>query len=126
MKTILLDTDVLINFLRGREKARDYLLSLMGEADLCCSVVTVAEIHAGMKGHEQAKTVDLLDSLSIVDVTRGIAEKAGAYKRTIKSQGLELDDCIIAATAFVKRATLATGNGRHYPMSDVKKAVVAG
>ncbi len=126
MKTVLLDTDVLINFLRGREKARDYLLSLMGEADLCCSVVTVAEIHAGMKEHEQAKTVDLLDSLSVVDVTRGIAEKAGAYKRTTKSQGLELDDCIIAATAFVKGATLATGNDKHYPMSDIKKSVVAG
>jgi len=124
MKTVLLDTDVLINFLRGREKARDYLLSLMGEADLCCSAVTVAEIHAGMKEHEQAKTVDLLDSLSIVDVTRGIAEKAGAYKRSIKSQGLELDDCIIAATAFVKGAILATGNDKHYPMRDIRKNVV--
>jgi tRNA(fMet)-specific endonuclease VapC len=126
MKSIVLDTDVLINFLRGKEKARDYLASVMGEADLCCSAITIAEIYAGMKGHEQTKTAELLDSLTIIEVTRGIAEKAGAYKRTIRSQGLELDDCIIAATAFLRHAMLATGNARHYPMTDIKKSVVDG
>lgn len=124
MKSVLLDTDVLINFLRGREKAHNYLASVKDEADLCCSTVTVAEIHAGMKEHEQAKTDELLDSLAIVDVTRSIAERAGAYKRATKSHGLELDDCIIAATAYVMHAVLATGNEKHYPMTDVTKKVV--
>ncbi len=126
MKSILLDTDVLINFLRGKEKARDYLASAIGEADLCCSAITVAEIHAGMKEQERAKTVDLLDSLTIIEVTRTIAEKAGTYKRTTRSHGLELDDCIIAATAFAKNAMLATGNDKHYSMADIKKSVVDG
>ena len=116
MKNVLLDTDVLINFLRGREKARDYLASVIDEADVCCSAVAVAEIHAGMKEHERTKTTELLDSLTIVDLTRDIAEKAGAYKRTLRSRDLELDDCIIAATAFIKHAMLATGNVKHYPM----------
>ena len=126
MRRILIDTDVLINFLRGQETARDYLASVLDEADVCCSAVAVAEIHAGMKEHERSKTTDLLDSLTIMDVTRDIAEKAGAYKRTIRSQGLELDDCIIAATAFVKHAMLATGNAKHYPMTDIRKNVVNG
>ncbi len=126
MKSILLDTDVLINFLRGKEKARDYLASAIGEADLCCSAITVAEIHAGMKEQERAKTSDLLDSLTVVEVTRMIAEKAGTYKRTTRSQGLELDDCIIAATAFAKHAMLVTGNDKHYPMTDINKSVVDG
>jgi len=126
MKSILIDTDVLINFLRGREKARDFLASVIGEADLCCSVISVAEIHAGVKGHEQARTAELLDSLTIIDVTRDIAEKAGAYKRIMRAQGLELDDCLIAATAFARHAVLATGNAKHYPMSDIKKNVVNG
>jgi predicted nucleic acid-binding protein len=125
MKTVLLDTDVLINFLRGKEKARDALASLAGKADLCCSAITVAEIHAGMKEHERAGTSELLDSLIIVDVTREIAEKAGAYKRTIKSQSLELNDCLVAATAFKKHAILVTGNDKHYPMADIEKTVTA-
>ena len=124
MKRILLDTDVLINFLRGQEKTRDYLSSILDEADMCCSAVAVAEIHAGMKEHERRKTTELLDSLTIIDVTRDIAEKAGAYRRIIRSQDLELDDCIIAATAFIQHAILATGNTKHYPMSDIKKNVI--
>jgi len=39
---------------------------------------------------------------------------------------LELDDCIIAATAFIKDAMLATGNVKHYPMTDIKKNSVGG
>jgi len=125
MNKILIDTDVLINFLRGREKTREYLASVLDKADVCCSTVTVAEIHAGMKEHERIKTMELLNSLIIIEVTRDIAEKAGSYKRTIRSHGLELDDCLIAATAFIKHALLATGNAKHYPMADIKKIVVS-
>lgn len=121
MKNILVDTDVLINFLRGRESARDFLTSLAEDASLCCSVITVAEIYAGMKPHEKEGTDALLDSLDIVEITREIAEKAGAYKGGIKSQNLELDDCLIAATALVKQTALATCNVKHYPMDDIQK-----
>lgn len=124
MKIVLVDTDVLIDFLRGKEKAREFIVSLAGDADIICSAITVAEIHAGMKEQERVKTQELLDSLTIIDMTREIAEKAGAYRRTIRTHALELDDCIIAATAFVKRAAVATGNAKHYPMSDIEKRVV--
>jgi len=124
MKTVLVDTDVLIDFLRGKEKARELIVSLAGDADIICSAITVAEIHAGMKEQERVKTQELLDSLTIIDVTRDIAEKAGAYRRTIRSHALELDDCLIAASAYLKRATLATGNAKHYPMGDIEKKLV--
>jgi tRNA(fMet)-specific endonuclease VapC len=123
MKTVLVDTDILIDFLRGREKAKSYLLSLLEGSTIYCSVISIAEIHAGMKEHEREKTIELIDSLNIVDVTRDIAEKAGEYKREGKKQFLELDDCFVAATAFVKGAILATGNGKHYPMEDIKKEI---
>lgn len=124
MRKILIDADILINFLRGRAEARDFLTSTIMDCDLHCSAISVAEIYAGMKDHEREKTSELLDSLTIVDVTREIAEKAGSYKRNIKSQSLELDDCIIAAAAFVHHAVLATGNGKHYPMKDIDKDVI--
>ena len=120
MSNILVDTDIIIDFLRGREKAKDFLLSLLDESTLYCSAITVAEIYAGMRKHEKQKTDGLVDSLHIIDVNREIAEKAGEYKR----QSLELDDCLIAGSAFVKGAVLATGNGKHYPMSDIEKIIV--
>lgn len=124
MKNVLLDTDILINFLRGNAQAREEISSLLDKSVLHCSVVTIAEIHAGMREHERERTLGLLESLTPVDITSKIAEIAGHYKRTIKGQRLELDDCFIAASAISLRALLVTGNGKHYPMSDIEKKVV--
>lgn len=124
MKPVLVDTDVLINFLRGRQQAKEFLLSHL-DSPILCSVITVAEIFAGMRPHEEEKTRALLDNLEVIPVTRAIAEKAGLYKGGIRSHSLELDDCLIAATAHLRKATLATGNERHYPMDDIGKTVVS-
>jgi len=124
MSCLLLDTDILINLLRGREAARDFVARSLDEYDLLCSAISVAEIWTGMKPHEEKATRQLLDSLKIIDVNRVIAEYAGTYKGSTKSHNLELDDCLIAATARAVNAVLATGNGRHYPMKDIKKIVV--
>jgi predicted nucleic acid-binding protein len=124
VKSILVDTDVLINFLRGREAAKAFLASEARESLLFCSVITLAELCAGMLPHEAARTRQLINSLHIVDVTRDIAEKAGAYRQTMKRQPLELMNCIIAATAKTLPATLATCNAKHYPMADIGITVV--
>jgi len=42
MRNILVDTDVLINFLRGKGSARDFLASIVSESVLYVSVITVA------------------------------------------------------------------------------------
>ena len=125
MKNIVFDTDIIINFLRGREEARTFISSFIGEATLYCSVITVAEIFAGMREQERKKTEELLDSLNIIEVTKEIAEKAGSYKNRIKSHHLELDDCLIAASAKSIEAILATGNIKHYPMTDIRKMTVS-
>lgn len=122
MTNTIVDTDILINFLRGKGKAKNFLSMLLEESNICCSAITVAEIAAGMRAAEEEKTKALLDQVEVLDVTRDVAEKAGAYKRTIRGHSLELDDCLIAATAFVHRAILATGNAKHYPMKDIKVA----
>jgi predicted nucleic acid-binding protein len=125
MKNILIDTNILIDFLRGKEKAREFLLSVAEESTLYCSVITVAEIYAGMREEEKEKTDDLLDSLNIVEINRAVAEKAGEYKYQIRRQHLELDDCMIAASAFYVKTLLVTGNGKHYPMPDIEKIVIS-
>jgi predicted nucleic acid-binding protein len=119
MSKVVLDTDVLIDLLRGRETIRDFLQDLVGRSVPCCSVVSVAEIHAGMRQEEAASTADLLDGLVILPVTREIAETAGYFKRRSKSRRLELADCLIAATAFVEGASVATGNAKDYPMPEI-------
>jgi tRNA(fMet)-specific endonuclease VapC len=123
LKNTLVDTDILINFLRGKEKAKEFLSMLLEESNICCSAINVAEIAAGMRAAEAERTQGLLDQIEVLAVTRDVAEKAGAYKRGIRGHNLELDDCLVAATAFVHKAILATGNAKHYPMKDIKVTV---
>jgi hypothetical protein len=119
MSKAVLDTDVLIDLLRGREATRAFLHDLAAHSVPCCSTISVAEVHAGMRQEETARTTDLLDGLVILPVTREIAEVAGHFKRRSKSRRLELADCLIAATAHVEGASLATGNVKDYPMAEI-------
>jgi hypothetical protein len=116
---IILDTDVLIDLLRGRPATRRFVMDATDRALACCSAVSVAEVHAGMRPEEAETTAILLDSLVTLPVTRLIAELAGSFKRRDRRRNLELADCLIAATAVTEGAPLATGNVRDYPMPEV-------
>ncbi|MGR3177944.1 MAG: type II toxin-antitoxin system VapC family toxin [Candidatus Anammoxibacter sp.] len=120
MKKHLIDTDILIDFLRGDECAKNFLIERSEDSPLYCSVITIAEIYAGMRKNEAEKTNELLNSLFAIHVTEEIAKIAGEFKRNTKSQNLELDDCLIAAAAFIENAILATNNLKHYPTKKIK------
>ncbi len=114
---LLLDTTVLVDYLRGKNAAIKYLEGLGAEHRLI-SAVTVAELYAGVRdGKERARLVKLLLAFDIVPVDREIAEKGGLYRRDYgPSHGTGLADAIIAASAVARAATLVTGNQRHFPM----------
>ena len=118
-KPILLDTDVLIDFLRGQAEA----MSLVAAASerLMVSSIGVAELYAvvrgGADGAEQAVLQSLLSLFRVVPVGDDIARLGGLYKRDYgKSHGVGLADGIIAATATAEDAELMTLNVKHYPM----------
>jgi predicted nucleic acid-binding protein len=116
---ILLDTDVLIDVLRARRVTQAFLLELTREATPCCSVVTVAELHAGMRESEREPTAALIDSLVVLPVTRHIAEIAGDLRRAIRRSGATIADCLIAATGIVEAMPVATGNVKHFRVPGV-------
>jgi predicted nucleic acid-binding protein len=51
MSGVLLDTNVLIDYLRGVPKAVEYLEMTAG--DMSISALTVAELHAGARGETE-------------------------------------------------------------------------
>lgn len=121
MGQLVLDTDVLILHLRGNEVVRAMLRKAAQNSLMCCSAITIGEIHAVMKDEERERTEKLLNTLMVINMDRKIAVLTGDYRRTIKSHHLELDDCPIASTCIVNNATLITGNIKHYPIPDLEK-----
>lgn len=86
-----------------------------------CSVVTHAELLAGMRPEEEPRLRGLLGILQAVDVTEAVAEEAGRYRREFgRSHAVEMPDALIAGTAKVVGATLYTTNTKHYPMTDIR------
>lgn len=113
---ILLDTDVLVDFLRGYSQGVD-LVNAHADQIILSSIV-VAELYAGVKGDEEQTALDRFVSLfRVVPVTAEIAKIGGLYKRHYgKSHGVGLADAIIAASVKVENAMLKTLNIKHYPM----------
>ena len=115
-KPILVDTDVMVDFLRGHPKA----IALIRDNSnrIILSSIVVAELYAGVKGEAELSTLDgLLSLFPVVPVSRAIAKAGGLHKREYgKSHGVGLADAIVAATAEAENADLKTLNIRHYPM----------
>ncbi len=121
----VLDSDILIDHLRGEQAAWDFVDSLLLEgAEVCFSVISEAEIFSNVRPGEEVPIEALLGSLIRLPVDMAVAREAGRYRQQFRaSHGLLLPDALIAATAYVYRATLVTRNIRHYPMQDIQVLV---
>ena len=114
--SILLDTDVLVDFFRGHSKAVAFVNA--HSARIILSSIVVAELYAGVKGDaEQAALENFVSLFRVVPLSATIAKAGGLYKRDYgKSHGVGLADAILAATAEAENAELKTLNTKHYPM----------
>lgn len=119
---ILVDTDVLIDYLRGRREAVALIAST--KQSILISSLAVAELYAGVRGEEEEQTIEgFLDTLTVVPVSAAVAKAAGLYrKQYLKSHGIGLADAVMAATARQEGAALITLNVKHYPMMAGLKA----
>lgn len=113
---ILIDTDVLVDYLRDYNQAVSYVTKHADQIIL--SPIVIAELYAGVKGDAELKMLDDLVSLfRVAPVTPEIARTGGLLKRDFgKSHGVGLGDAILAATAQSQNANLGTLNVKHYPM----------
>lgn len=88
MNKVLVDTDILIDHLRGLEKAKEYLKEMEnGKVKGVISVITEAELSAGESMRDilvQMKVRRLVRILEKVEVTSEIAWKAGELRRDYK------------------------------------------
>jgi predicted nucleic acid-binding protein len=114
--SVVLDTSVLIDQLRGSESAFEYLLGL--EARPACSEITRVEVIQGLRSSERRAANRLFATISWVPVSESIARRAGELGRQWRGShpSIGVADLAIAATAEELDAALATRNVKHFPM----------
>ena len=115
---MLVDTDILIDYLRGHPEAGAFLESRLDEVSI--SAVSVAELYQGVReGRERTLLARMVSALTVLPLTTEIAERAGLFRRDHRATtGCGLADCLIAATAARHGLELATLNGKHFTMLD--------
>ena len=117
MQTVLVDTDIAIDYLRGLEFARNLLLKLWKHNSAYLSILSVYELYAGMRDDEEGDTENFINACVIENVTLAITKKAGDAYRLNRKKGITLTsiDCLVYATALVKGHRIVTRNNDHYP-----------
>jgi predicted nucleic acid-binding protein len=117
--TVLVDSDILIEVCRGRDKEiTSRWLELSGsETAILYSPVTAAELWAGALPSEHKLLRTLFQALVCVPIDAEAGRHAGDYlSQYRKSHNIGLGDALIAATAVQSGAALWTRNRKHYPM----------
>jgi toxin FitB len=100
---VLIDTDVVIDHLRGARRLRS------GGRAYGVSVVSRCELFAGRDDPDRLRR--FLSALIELPIDPAVAELAGMIRR---ARGIATPDALIAATALVHRLPLMTRNRRHF------------
>lgn len=116
MSGVLLDTNVLIDYLRDIPQAVKYLET--NPSQMSISALTVVELRAGTRDDaERQRLGQFTSSFDVIPADSRICELGGDFRaRYAPSHGVDLIDGIIAATALVRDLALVTLNKKHFPM----------
>ena len=122
---MIVDTDVLIWYSRGHQKAIDAIHRF---DRFSISVVTYIEVIQGVRNKKELnsfkKALGVL-SAQVIQIDELISTKAMFYvEQYALSHSMELADTLIGASAVIKQLSLLTGNEKHYkhlPEIKIKK-----
>jgi len=111
------DTDVLIDFLRGRGDAAKRIELELKTGRLCTTSVTAFELWVGAKSPREKTAVEtLLNALSILPLDAEAAGIAGEIFRDLEAKGttIGMADSLIAGICKSHKGMLITRNKKHF------------
>lgn len=119
--SVLLDTTVLIDALRGRAAADRVRALAADDGPPFVCAINVEEIWRGARPAEEKTIERMLAALRIAPLGAEQGRVAGSWRRSFSARGVTLQqaDCLIAAAALGVGARLATGDVRGYPMPEL-------
>jgi predicted nucleic acid-binding protein len=112
---ILCDTDIIIEFLKGRQNLKEKF-SEIGYENIYVSAITLMELYVGAFNKKEIENIiKALGKLKVVHVSESISARSlELIERYTKSHGLGLPDSIIASTAIDLKMALFTSNTKDF------------
>jgi len=111
---VLVDTDIIIDYLKGVKSARDLFRS--EAADIYCSILSKKELLSmpGLRGSERKRIADLLSRIKVLRIDSDIHSKYMQLLSLYGERQASMVDYVIAATAWAKNLPLMTRNRKHF------------
>ncbi len=114
---IVADSDVLIDFLAGRDPAATRVEIELGTDSFSTTAVSRFELLAGARDRTAEGLVRrLLDAIPTLPLERESADRAAAVRRALKGRGaaIGMADSLIAGIVLTHDAILLTRNRKHF------------
>ena len=114
---IIADTDVLIDFLRGRGGAAKRVAVELETRSFSTTAITAFELRSGARNSNQREGIDtLLDAMTLLSFGPEEARIAADLRIQLESQGqgIGMADYLIAAICLANDGVLLTRNRKHF------------
>lgn len=116
-RELLIDTSILIDFLRKKDKRKALFWKVISNNQCNISTITLFELYSGAINDERQSDIKkLLKHLDVIDFNSEIAQKSSEILISLKRQNriIEFRDIFIAATAVSVQLPLLTFNIKHF------------
>ena len=112
----VLDSDVLIDYLRGAGPGRDLVRRIRDSLDFRVTAVSAFELALGRSYAHDPAPADTLLAAPCLLLTREAALRGGAVLRELRAvnAGIEIRDAMQAGICLEAGLPLITRNGRHF------------
>lgn len=120
LNSFTLDTDIVIEILRGNKTAMNKMESLPQETLIYITGLTVYELYKGIlyigSKKLEADLENFLQNVEVLQLDSYIERKAGEIYAYLKKKGEIISDAdiLIAATVLVNDSVLITNNKEHF------------
>lgn len=127
---ICLDSDFLIDFLRNKDYAVDWLKLNEEKNNLATTTINIFELYYGLHysnftEKKESALKEIINNLIILNISIESAEEAGKQAAKLKKEGKELDfrDILIGTIALKENFSLKTNNKEHFERIDKLKVI---
>jgi tRNA(fMet)-specific endonuclease VapC len=117
MAMIIADSDVLIDFLRGRGGAARRVAMELETRSFGTTAITAFEIRSGARTPRQKRSIDnLLEAMTVLPFGPAEALIAAEIRQQAESEGqpIGMADYMIAAVCIAANGVLLTRNRKHF------------
>ncbi len=126
-RRILVDTSILIEFFRKKNKKKTLLYKIQQSHEIYASTISEFEFLAGVKGEHVKSLKHFFNEINVIPFDSNASIVASSIYKDLKSRNqiIEFRDIFIAATAIANDLPISTLNREHFNrFKDLKIVVV--